>query len=129
MNESNILASESSFVRPGDASLGGMRWQQVFREAIRDPRELCRLLELPPGLETAAVRAADAFPLFAPRGYVAQMRIGDPGDPLLRQVLPLDEELAERSDFAADPVGDAAAILDAGLLQKYHGRALMVTTG
>ena len=106
-----------------------MRWQQVFREASRDPRELCRMLELPPGLETAAVRAADAFPLFAPRGYVAQMRVGDPGDPLLRQVLPLDEELAERPDFAADPVGDAAATLDAGLLQKYHGRALMVTTG
>jgi EF-P beta-lysylation protein EpmB len=106
-----------------------MRWQQVFREAIRDPRELCRMLELPPGLETAAVRAADAFPLFAPRGYVAQMRVGDPGDPLLRQVLPLGEELAERPGFAADPVGDAAATLHAGLLQKYHGRALMVTTG
>ncbi len=87
------------------------------------------MLELPPGLETAAIRASDAFPLFAPRGYVAQMRVGDPGDPLLRQVLPLDEELAERPDFAVDPVGDAAATLHAGLLQKYHGRALMVTTG
>ena len=31
--------------------------------------------------------------------------------------------------YAADPVGDAAAALRPGLLQKYPGRALMVTTG
>ena len=33
------------------------------------------------------------FGLFVPRGYVARMRRGDPNDPLLRQVLPLGDEL------------------------------------
>ncbi len=31
--------------------------------------------------------------------------------------------------FAPDPVGDLAAQLTPGLLHKYHGRALLVTTG
>lgn len=129
MNESSIISRGAGSVGGGTAAPHGMRWQQVFREAVRDPRELCRMLELPAEYATAAIRAADAFPLFAPRGYVAQMRPGDPTDPLLRQILPLDDELVATPGFAADPVGDAKAALHAGLLQKYHGRALMVTTG
>lgn len=129
MNESGIISRKAGSVGGGTAAPHGMRWQQTFREAVRDPLELCRMLELPAEFAAAAIRAADAFPLFAPRGYLAQMRPGDPADPLLRQVLPLEAELEATPGFAADPVGDAAAALHAGLLQKYHGRALMVTTG
>lgn len=57
------------------------------------------------------------------------MRPGDPADPLLRQVLPWDAETLDQPDFTADPVGDAEARLAPGLLQKYNGRALLVTTG
>jgi EF-P beta-lysylation protein EpmB len=67
--------------------------------------------------------------VFAPRGYVARMRQGDPHDPLLRQVLPLEDELAEAPGFGPDPVGDRAATRSPGLLHKYHSRILMVTTG
>ncbi|MDZ4782022.1 MAG: EF-P beta-lysylation protein EpmB [Planctomycetia bacterium] len=105
------------------------RWQHSLKDAVRDPRELCRLLGLSADVEAAAIQAARTFPLFAPRGYVARMRPGDPSDPLLRQVLPLGEELTAAPGFSADPVGDAHAVLRPGLLQKYHGRTLMVTTG
>ncbi len=57
------------------------------------------------------------------------MRRGDTNDPLLRQVLPLDAERHEAPGYVADPVGDLAALAGRGLLQKYHGRALLVTTG
>ncbi len=57
------------------------------------------------------------------------MRHGDAADPLLRQVLPLDAELIETPGYVADPVGDLAALAGQGLLHKYHGRALLVTTG
>jgi EF-P beta-lysylation protein EpmB len=57
------------------------------------------------------------------------MRPGDPADPLLRQVLPLDAETRPADGFAPDPVGDLDAQLTPGLLHKYHGRALLVTTG
>ena len=55
------------------------------------------------------------------------MRPGDPTDPLLRQVLPLADELADVPGFAADPVDDADGRRAAGLLHKYDGRVLLVT--
>ncbi len=57
------------------------------------------------------------------------MTKGDADDPLLRQVVPLADELASPPDFTADPVGDAAARQSPGLLNKYHGRALFIATG
>ena len=105
------------------------RWQQGWREAVRDPQELLSLL----GLETLAaqvsVQANAQFPLRVPRGFVARMRHGDAQDPLLRQVLPLDEEMRVVPGFSLDAVGDEAARAGTGLLHKYQGRALLVATG
>src|SRR5690554_574487 len=105
------------------------RWQQAWREAVRDPRELLALL----GLEHAAAGVSDAaaaqFPLRVPRGFAARMRHGDPDDPLLRQVLPLDEEMRPVPGFDTDAVGDGAARAGRGLIRKYRGRALLVATG
>ena len=100
-----------------------------MRSAVRDPVELCRRLGLPSHYEAAAVRAARQFPVFVPKGYLARMRPGDPHDPLLRQVLPLAEEEYDVPGFSADPLHEAAAERAPGLLQKYTGRALLVTTG
>ncbi len=96
---------------------------------ITEPSELLALLDLDPALLPAARRAAAAFGLRVPRSYAARMRRGDPQDPLLRQVLPLDAELALQPGFTADPVGDLASGVVPGLLQKYEGRALLITTG
>jgi len=71
----------------------------------------------------------DGFRLLVPRGFAALMRHGDPMDPLLRQVLPLRIERDRVEGFVADPVGDSAADRGNGLLQKYSGRALLMTTG
>lgn len=100
-----------------------------MKDAVRDPAELCRLLGLPAEMAEAARAASRGFPLFVPRGYLARMRPGDPRDPLLRQVLPLADELADVPGFGVDPVGDAAATRQPGLLHKYAGRVLLVTTG
>jgi L-lysine 2,3-aminomutase len=43
-------------------------------------------------LATRLPEAGHGFPLRVPRGFVARMRRGDAADPLLRQILPLDEE-------------------------------------
>jgi EF-P beta-lysylation protein EpmB len=96
---------------------------------VRDPRELLAML----GLESLAGRispqAAQSFPLRVPRGFVARMHHGDPGDPLLRQVLPLDDEDRIVPGFVPDAVGDSAARRGGGLIHKYDGRALLVATG
>lgn len=104
-------------------------WQQALKDAVRDPVELCRLVGLPAEYEEAARRAAHSFPVFAPRGWVARIRFGNPHDPLLRQVLPLGEELNWPAEFTTDPVGDRLARRSPGLLHKYSGRVLLVTTG
>jgi EF-P beta-lysylation protein EpmB len=44
-------------------------------------------------------------------------------------VLPLGAELAETPGYVADPVGDLHAVAGPGLLHKYQGRALLITTG
>ncbi len=64
-----------------------------------------------------------------PQSYLNRMRPGDPDDPLLRQVLPLSDELLEVGGFVEDAVGDHEARAVPGLLQKYAGRVLLVTTG
>ncbi len=57
------------------------------------------------------------------------MRYGDKNDPLLRQVFPLIEESYDVAGYGHDPVGDQSAVTSPGILQKYQGRALLVTTG
>jgi L-lysine 2,3-aminomutase len=52
------------------------RWQQLWRDAVRDPRELLRLLDLPELEATLSVTSAAQFPLRVPRGFVARMRRG-----------------------------------------------------
>ncbi|MGD8407700.1 MAG: EF-P beta-lysylation protein EpmB [Thiohalophilus sp.] len=104
-------------------------WQKSLARAIRDPRELLARLELPMDLLPAAQTASQDFPLLVPHAYVARMQPGDPQDPLLRQVLPLGEELQPAPGFVSDPVGDLPAMARPGLLHKYHGRALVITTG
>jgi EF-P beta-lysylation protein EpmB len=106
-----------------------VRWQRELAEVVRDPAELLNLLELDPALLPAARKAAERFPLRVPRGFAARMRRGDPGDPLLRQVLPLAAELETPAGFVADPVGDRQALHAGGVLHKYHGRVLLVATG
>lgn len=104
-------------------------WQRQMANAIRDPEELLEVLELGAEYLEPARRAAKLFPLLVPRGYVDLMQKGNPRDPLLLQVLPLGEEETPAPDFVLDAVGDQDARRAPGLLHKYDGRALLITTG
>lgn len=105
------------------------RWQALWREAVRDPRELLQLLDLSQLAAEISDAAAAQFALRVPRGFVARMRKGDANDPLLRQVLPVHAETRTVEGFGLDAVGDALARTGPGVLQKYRGRALLVATG
>jgi EF-P beta-lysylation protein EpmB len=104
------------------------RWQAEMASAITSPEELVAVLGLDPGLLAPAHSAAAGFRLRVPRSYVARMRPGDAADPLLRQVLPVESELLDVADYVSDPLGEHAAMRAPGLLQKYRGRALLITT-
>lgn len=96
--------------------------------AITSAEELLDALGLDRALLEPAQAAAAKFRLRVPRSYLARMRPGDPNDPLLRQVLPVAHELDAVPEFTADPLGERAALRAPGLLQKYRGRALLITT-
>jgi len=104
-------------------------WQALLQAGYRDARALLEALELTPQAMGLSESAQAQFPLRVPRGYVARMRPGDPADPLLRQVLPIEEETREESGFVTDPVGDLASRQSSGVLKKYRSRALLITTG
>ena len=105
---------------PGD-------WRQSWRDAVRDPAELLGLLGL--GSLAGRLSATNQFPLRVPRGFIARMRHGDPDDPLLRQVLPIDDEDRVVPGFRLDAVGDGNARRGGGVIHKYQGRALLIATG
>jgi EF-P beta-lysylation protein EpmB len=103
-------------------------WQQELAEAITSPRELAAALDLDIRTLAGTDEAAQRFRLRVPRSFVARMRRGDPSDPLLRQVLPVAAELTAEAEYGDDPVGERSALRAPALLQKYHGRALLITT-
>jgi len=104
------------------------RWQAEMAAAITSPEELVAALGLDRSLLAPAHAAAAGFRLRVPLSYLARMRPGDAADPLLRQVLPIESELLDAADYVADPLGEHGAMRAPGLLQKYRGRALLITT-
>ncbi len=104
-------------------------WRHHLAQSITDPVELLRLLKLPTDFSAPACQVETPFPFRVTRHYASLMEPNNPDDPLLRQVLPSADEFTEVTGYQLDPVGDAEASLGNGLLQKYQGRALLVTTG
>ncbi len=102
-------------------------WQQQLKSATRDANSLLRQLGLPE--RTVQIGGAQQFPVFAPEAFIARMKPGDVDDPLLRQVLPLLEEDSSPEHFTQDPLREDLARLRPGLIQKYSGRALLISTG
>lgn len=109
-------------------------WQRSLGQAIH------RLDDLLEALDLDEVRLADGriaergaaqaqFPLRVPRNFVERMVKGDPDDPLLRQVLPLGDEMLDLDGFVPDPLAEKPASPIPGLLHKYNGRVLLITTG
>jgi EF-P beta-lysylation protein EpmB len=70
-----------------------------------------------------------AAPLLVSRSFAARMRKADWYDPLLLQVIPRFDENVAREGFGEDPVGERAASVVRGVLQKYSGRALLLACG
>ncbi|HEX5123573.1 MAG TPA: EF-P beta-lysylation protein EpmB [Rhodanobacteraceae bacterium] len=105
------------------------RWQELWRDAVSDPRELLDLVGLSHRADALLADADTSFALRVPRGFVARMRYGDASDPLLLQVLPGAAELGDVPGFTRDAVGDLDARTGPGVLHKYNGRALLIATG
>lgn len=103
-------------------------WREAMSNLITDPQELLHLLQLDPTLLPSAQAAAKLFPLRVTHSFVQRMEIGNPDDPLLKQVLPLGAELTTVPGFSNDPLGEQPVNVLPGLLHKYAGRVLVTPT-
>jgi EF-P beta-lysylation protein EpmB len=104
-------------------------WQTALSSAFNDLPSLLSYLQLDQNHAQGTQLAQRQFSLRVPREYAALIRKGDPNDPLLRQILPRPDETTITPGFGPDPVGDLAAKQQPGLLHKYPGRVLILSTG
>jgi EF-P beta-lysylation protein EpmB len=103
-------------------------WQQQLKDAVRSVPELLQLLDLSDHPIAEQVDVSPGFPLRVPLSYVRRMTPGDPGDPLLLQVLPRDIEQSTVPGYVSDPLDEQQHNPVPGLVHKYPGRALLITT-
>ena len=111
------------------ADMSRINWQTELTNAFTSCAELCRFLKIQPEQLPISIQAQTDFPLKVPVGFAECMEKGNSNDPLLRQVLPISQELQSPAAYVADPVGDMNARSETGVLHKYHGRVLLITTG
>lgn len=99
-------------------------WQTALKAALKGGTDQ--------PLANQAAYTAAAAGLFAPvltDEVSGQIDWSDPADPVLKQFLPVAEELHEDPDSSADPVGDQAASQAPGVIHKYRGRVLLIASG
>ncbi|MCK5666235.1 MAG: EF-P beta-lysylation protein EpmB, partial [Thiotrichaceae bacterium] len=110
-------------------NVNNVSWQSALANAIRDPLELLSLLDLDEEKYIENLYHTEKFKLLVPLSYISKMKKGDWNDPLLKQVLPVKDETQSVAGFLSDPVGDLDSVISTGVLQKYQGRVLLITTG
>lgn len=98
------------------------------RNNFTDPLKLLKKLGLSPEAMYFSAEAADDFHFNVPAAYVDKIQPGKPSDPLLRQIFPVQQELERHPGYSKDPLAEADSLFQPGLLQKYHGRALLLVT-
>lgn len=103
-------------------------WRAIQRKNITSVTSLLSYLEMP---EDLSLRIAKKRPfiLNLPERLAAKIKKATLNDPILRQFVPLIEETENPLGFVSDPVCDVDFKKTSRLLQKYQGRALLVTTG
>jgi EF-P beta-lysylation protein EpmB len=105
----------------------GEHWSQQLSGAIGSVEALLKRVELTP--QALDVEMEPGFPVRVPEAFLARIKPGDPNDPLLRQVLPLRAENQAYPGYVGDPLLEHDATLAPGVIQKYHGRALIIAAG
>lgn len=102
-------------------------WRAIQRQSFSRANALADFLELNEGQRSRLVQFP-RFPLQVPLRIAQKMAKGSLEDPLVRQFLPLLEELEESPQFVNDPVCDASFQEKGKLLHKYDGRVLLLAT-
>lgn len=108
-------------------------WVERLKNAVRDPFELCRQLNINPADLPGGLAGLEAghqlFKTLVPQPFIDLMQKGNPHDPLLLQVLPLGAESVTAPGFVTDPLQEQDYNPLPGLIHKYKSRVLLTTSG
>ncbi|WP_148863489.1 EF-P beta-lysylation protein EpmB [Marinobacter fonticola] len=124
-----MIQRTSTSVEARQAPESPLTWQQELARAINRPDILLSELGLPLDLLPGAQAGARLFSIRVPYPYLDRMEYGNPADPLLRQVLPLGDEMLASPGFVPDPLNESDHTPQQGLIRKYRSRALLMVTG
>ena len=102
-------------------------WRQIQKDNFTRINPLLDFLELSEDLRGKFL-SRPRFTLNLPKRLAAKIAKNTLDDPILRQFVPLEEELIATPGYALDPVQDQNFQKTKKILHKYEGRALIVAT-
>lgn len=103
-------------------------WQKELALSFTDPVKLLEYLQIDPAEYALDAQARRLFPMRVPRHFVRLMRVRDPSDPLLLQIMPNRAEFESPTGYVTDPLEEQDN-QQPGLLHKYKSRVLMIVRG
>ncbi len=98
-----------------------LTWRKIQKDNFTKLDALGKFLEL-------NLSYTSSFPLNLPKRLAEKIEKGTLKDPILKQFLPIEEKAPPPLSFIDDPVYDTSFQKTPRLLQKYRGRALLITT-
>ena len=101
-------------------------WKAELSNCISSIDQLLQQLGLNSKDLKASPIASQDFPIKVPQHYAQLMEYGNPQDPLLKQVLPIEAELKQDPRFNTDPVNESEYNPVSGIVHKYRNRVLMI---
>ena len=101
-------------------------WKSELSNCISSIDQLLQQLGLNSKDLKASHLATQNFSIKVPQHYAQLMEYGNPQDPLLKQVLPIQAELNQDPNFSADPVNESEYNPVPGIVHKYRNRVLMI---
>jgi len=124
----------SNLLKPGSQPSSSVNtpysdWRKELSNATTSVNALLHKLDLSQHID--AVDLKPDFSCLVTDSYINKIKPDDFNDPLLQQILPLQYENNSEIQIngSTNPVGDIEALATQGLLHKYHGRALLISTG
>lgn len=103
-----------------------LSWQEELSQLITDPKTLLDMLQIDEAHLGNALKANKLFPLRTTLSYIQRIQPNTLHDPLLRQILPIGEELTSPEGYSLDPLAEQQANPSKGVIHKYHGRVLLI---
>ncbi len=103
-------------------------YREIQKKNFTELERLLDFLEFDNKAKSSLLKSHHAFVLNLPVRLAQKIQKNCLDDPLFKQFVPMPAELEKEEGFSTDPLEEDSFLCAPKLLQKYEGRALLVTT-